>query len=226
MKLLNTLYTTKYFKAHVDKEGTGLCNLFDNVLNSQDRTLSIWIMWGVHEKQLANKFDKQGVFYFSEIIKYIERHFEIKTSVSVVLSDSHAELNVISQKTVNLYCAGMKQLFNQVGWNIIMLSSLWEQYGIKEKIKENDFHSTNIKEYDLYHNFSKLYYRGDDFVVGTNQYIQARILEKDMLEKEFPNFLYLTSGDNRMTSIEPDIPTMWVYSIKKNFSKKPWFLKE
>ena len=73
---------------------------------------------------------------------------------------------------------------------------------------------------------ARKWYRGDGTAgQGALKYYQMNMIEKRAVELAFPRSIFVTFNGSDLRSLFPDrLPIFYMYSLRRGFSVKPWFL--
>jgi hypothetical protein len=222
----DNIYRKRFFSKRINVN-SDLVRLLEKTIQER-RPLKLFYLWGIHKKDLMNNSDEVALSFLNDVINHIEN---VMASVScpieftMVLSDAHAELNGVPIESIRSYLAEVSEWAINKGWDVRYLSDLWKNHGLTlDIISEMAKEVTDEAIDGLLMTSASKYYGGDDKKIGAKRYQVARQLEKEIMKKEFTDYIHVSAVDARLLYLQPDLPHFQVWTIKKGISKKPWFI--
>jgi hypothetical protein len=74
---------------------------------------------------------------------------------------------------------------------------------------------------------AKWYHGAGGARIGAEKYYRMNLVEKRAVQAAFPRTIFATFNSSKFRSLFPDrLPIFYMYSIKRGFSVKPWFLSD
>ena len=178
------------------------------------------MFWGALGKTKADEKDLQAIGLLAKFHDEIELKTGKTAKFTILLADKHAEMNGISW--VDLYLAEISKLITDAGFEAKYVSEMWEKYAITFEAINNGKMNVAVKNPKLTaflkHSASRHF--SDDAEDGWKLYYAMRSLEKDMLEKEFADCIFLTYNNPEYRELLPELPTLYIYA--NNGSRPPW----
>lgn len=144
--------------------------------------------------------------------------------VTLIFTDTHARLNGHSEQSILAYFQDLTVAAGQHGFEILLLSELM----LAVDVTEQD-HSKSLPSAEL---FSMLcasaakWFRGKGTIEqGAIKYYQTNMLEKQVVERAFPDSIFVTFSGKDLRPLFPDhLPIFYMYSLRHGVCDKPWFL--
>ena len=194
-----------------------------------DLSIKLVGFWGVGFKEKANWSDKASCEFLLQLNNEVKLIYPKGIRFVFIFATMHGIHNGVEKSTINSYVDDIKVLFEKYSFESIYLETLWEKYGISfekinelfdkksadwwEKVENAELIETNAKNRN-----ERLTSRE-----AAQKYFIMRTLEKDMLEKEFPESIFHAFSDSRLREVLPDMPTLYFYA-RKGWSDTPWFV--
>ncbi len=194
------------------------------------KPLEFFMLWGVWKKTRANGAEKEALEIISEMLAEVKRVHAPGGRVTIVLADSHAELNLMDKASIYAYdsYAGSFERFAQAkGFTTKRLSDvIAENYVAPRGIKAELERIQNSEYWPILVASASKYYEGENKTAGAKRYVEKRLAEKPTLEKAFPNAIFLTYNGPRYDVLAPDVPTSYPVANRARTNEKPWFALE
>jgi ABC-type nitrate/sulfonate/bicarbonate transport system substrate-binding protein len=194
--------------------------------------LNLFGFWGAGPKAKADALDHETIRRFGEYVGGIKKVYGPGVKVTFILADAHAAMNGYEVGTYGAYLKEMRSLLANEGYETMLLSNLWDKWGLSQK-KINDL----LKEkkagwWDDVPLRARLEASaekrplGGDAVTSSQRYYAVRLAEKKLLEKEFKGQVFFAFSDGQMQPLYPTLPTLYLYSMRKGTTEAPWFAIE
>lgn len=197
---------------------------------SEDKAIKLIWFWWVWAKKEANIYDIKSCENLYNLNKNIKRVYPKWLDMSFIFSTKHWEFNWYKRENIDLYVDSIKQIFNKLNFKYINLDDLWQKYEISIEKINNIYLNKEDKWWNNIENTDKIELNADKInkvyskKEAAKKYFIMRDLEKNILEKEFKNYIFNTFSDSSMRWVLPDMATIYLYGIKKWSSQAPWFI--
>lgn len=196
---------------------------------SRNEPIKLIGFWGVGPKDKPNWADLATCEFLASLNGEIKHVYPPGIEFTFIFATLHGIHNGISMGCIARYTAGMGKVFAEFGFKSIYLDNLWKKYGISFgridailKQKGSDWWK-KVKNHNLIeYNARKRNQRLDPRPAAQRYYVM-RNLEKEMLEKEFSDFIFHTFSDSRLRNVLPNLPTLY-FRARKGWSDTPWFV--
>ncbi|MFH0817558.1 MAG: asparagine synthase-related protein [Candidatus Micrarchaeota archaeon] len=191
----------------------------------KNKSIKLFMLWGVWRKNGINFADVEAVEILGKMLSKIKNEHGPGANLTIVLTDSHAELNGVEKKEIygyDSYMASIERYARSKGYETKRLSEVLGKAslgGIGEEARK-------IEGGEIWGNLvssAEKYYGGKDKLEGARAYVGRRLAEKPILSKIFEGSIFLTYNGPRYDALAPDLPTLYIISNKKRESGKPWF---
>lgn len=188
--------------------------------------------WGVGLKNELNWADFETCAFLAKLNMELKKVYSPGIEFTFIFATMHGLHNGITQKSINSYTKKMEKLFKNLGFKSIYLDTLWKKYVIsfdkietifKQKPKDWWKDVPFAKELEK---LAKQRNRRLPAKEAAQKYVIMRTLEKELLEKEFKDFILHTYSSQVFYSLFPRMPRLHFYSYKKGRSESPWFITQ
>jgi L-tyrosine isonitrile synthase len=179
--------------------------------------------WGKGQRDQFGGPDEQCLKYLRKMLARIEIVHAPGTEFHLIFTDSHARLNGHDASSTNKYFNSVETAACEHGfacWRLTVLTN-----AMRAALKP--YAATPPQEQlliQLRHSANK-WYRGEKPIdVGAKEYFDLNIIEKRVIERVFPNSIFVTFNSSKLRPLFPErLPIFYMYSIKKGVAVKPWF---
>jgi len=195
----------------------------------QGKPIPLIGFWGASDKKHADSNDFACIKNLAELNESIKSFFPLGIEFTFILSDMHAELNGFSKKNYAVYLKEIASLLKKHKFKSVYLSSLWKKHFISKQkilkvISSKSFHWKNSLLSQKLLIQAEKHHKLADPLKGAQVYFVARTLESKAITKQFSKHIFFAFSSSLFQPIYPNLPTLFFYSLKKGFSKAPWFL--
>lgn len=191
----------------------------------QEEPLSFVTYWGKGSRDELAEPELQCLQYLKQMMSRIDAVHKPGTELHLVMTDSHAKLNGHKSRSINKYFKSVEAAGKQCGFSSWRLQSLTDSMRPALKMVSNtqcDYPKEVLVELEK---SAAKWYRGSKSTdVGARRYYEMNMVERRVIERVFPNSIFLTFNSSDVRSLFPDkIPVFYMYSTKKGVGTKPWF---
>lgn len=163
--------------------------------------------------------------YLASFSDRIQQSYAPGARITLIFTDTHAELNGHSQQAISEYFEALTQGAHQRGFETCLLGRLMRTH---EPPAGRDALPAPLSE-EL---FSALcacaakWFRGNGTIEqGAILYYRSNMLEKQVVERAFLRSIFVTFNGSDMRPLLPDgLPVFYMYSLRRGVCAKPWFL--
>lgn len=190
----------------------------------ENKDLHFVMFWGALGKVIADNEDLETILFLKKFREELEFSLGKKTQFKIILADEHARMNGFDDLGTYTYLQHIKDMLESNEFGTVYLSSLWKNWDLSlEKITKTigKFKIANSKLMDSLIKSSKKHYKLGNPKEGALKYYSMRRIERNFLESEFANHIFLTCNPPYFREILPEMPTLYIYA-KKGFSRPPW----
>jgi len=145
--------------------------------------------------------------------------------VTLIFTDTHAQLNGHPEHCVRSYFEQLTISAHKRGFETFLLSKLVQSVDVRA----DQAHAPVDVPAELLSMLcasAAKWFRGVGTVEqGAVRYYQANMLEKQVVERAFPRSIFITFNGSDVRRLLPDrLPIFYMYSLRHGVCDKPWFL--
>lgn len=208
--------------------------------------------WGASNKTNLDKYDYDALLNLFGFLRIVEKHYKINVHLTLIFTDTHVLLNGYKHENYNKYYKQISQILNHFNYGHIYMSEILmpfirqhcmenvneliesfikqsKLYEVSEYLNQKESFillkkSASKHSYRYYNNqiFGDLRFDSDD--QSAYAYIKLNQLEKDFVEKNYSQSVFLTyTSDDEKEFIAPALPTMQIFSFHSGIRSRPWF---
>jgi hypothetical protein len=193
---------------------------------SQNAPLSFVLYWGKGPRNEAGAHEAECIQYLSSMRKRIADVYNQGAEFKVIFTDSHARLNGHSVLSYTRYFRSVDDLLGASDWTSCYLASLVRD--ARPLLHEYDAvaNPADTTILDQLTATAQKWYRGPGRASdGALAYYVANMSERQAVQLAFPDSIFLTFNGSELRPLFPtDMPIFYMYSLKKGFGVKPWFM--
>jgi hypothetical protein len=145
--------------------------------------------------------------------------------LNLIFTDTHARLNGYRQSEISKYFAEVGVAARERGFYTCWLSEL---VGALQSSTAPSSIDLTIQESMLSQLIAsaRKWYRGNGTPEqGAITYYRMNLVEKHAVEAAFPTSIFVTfNGSDLRDLFPPNMPVFYMYSLRRGFSIKPWFI--
>lgn len=188
--------------------------------------VSFVLYWGKGPRANAGEPEVACLDYLATLARRVREVYPPGASIGLILTDTHAALNGHVQASIEQYFTEIGAEAMARGFSTQLLSELTasaEAAGVCH-VDEGDAPDEVMLE-RLSGSAGK-WYRGEGTArEGAIKYFQMNMIEKRAVEFAFPRSIFVTFNGSELRCLFPDnLPVFYMYSLRRGFSVKPWFL--
>jgi len=214
-------FNTWAFKRQQPDDPKRMLELISEAVN-RNEPVPFVLYWGKGLRAEIADPDKQCLDFLANLTHRVRDVYAPGAQVQLLLTDTHAQLNGHEQHTIDPYYADIAAAAERRGFATRRLSDVnrsvndaWNNEGDAPEHVLNSLRASARK-----------WYRGggsaDD---GAAAYYKLNMLEKHTVEISYPRSIFITFNGSEVRDLFPDsLPVFYMYSLKRGFSVKPWFI--
>jgi hypothetical protein len=186
--------------------------------------ISFAMYWGKGPRERVDAPDIACLDYLASLCQRVGAVYAPGATFRLILTDTHARLNGYTPKETHRYFAGIEARARQHGFSTCLLGQLVEAASGETPPEPVTEMPEDIRQI-LIESAAK-WYRGEESVeYGALKYYQGNMVEKQAVEFAFPRSIFVTFNGSKLIRIFPSrLPIFYMYSLRRGFSIKPWFL--
>ena len=144
----------------------------------------------------------------------------------LVMTDTHARLNGHSQASMMAYFLAVGQAARERDFKWCLLDDLVKCHG-GNIVSECPAERPGGTIHQLERSAARWYKGRGRAMDGAIAYFDMNMIEKKVIEAEFPDSIFVTFNSSEFRVLFPDgMPIFYMYSIRKGISVKPWFIDD
>lgn len=187
--------------------------------------LSFALYWGKGPRCSVAEPDIQSLDFLRSFADRVQQGYPPGALLNLILTDTHAELNGHPQSRTRKYfnevdCEAGKRGFRSC-WlgDLVRASSISASTGRKEEVIEETILLKLIAS-------ARKWYRGPGTAEeGARTYYRMNMVERRAVEAAYPNSIFVTFNGSDLRALFPQrMPIFYMYSLRRGFGVKPWFL--
>lgn len=218
---MTALYSARFLRAHPPLD-EGLRACLQGAV--RDGALAAFLLWGVSDKPGPDEHDDRTMAHLDALLARLDATLRCHTVFTLLLCDSHAELNCVQPEAAGAYAGGVATRAEGRGWQVLRMSALWRDGGITLDHVDRLAAQLDVAEtLPRLARFAFRHYRGADPHAGARRYLAARLLEKPVLARRFARSIHLSPTEPTLALVQPALPTLSIWTERKGCSAKPWF---
>jgi hypothetical protein len=187
--------------------------------------ISFVLYWGKGPRRGLGEPDIECLEYLGALARRVHEAYKHGAVFKLIFTDTHAELNGHAPHSVREYFAELGAHAGERGFETCFLSELTRSAEAVANFAADD---ETVPEETLQRlsTCARKWYRGDGTAgQGALKYYQMNMIEKRAVELAFPRSIFVTFNGSDLRSLFPDrLPVFYMYSLRRGFSVKPWFL--
>jgi hypothetical protein len=192
---------------------------------SRHEPVSFVLYWGKGPRTVPGEPEAQTLDYLAALALRVREAYELGATITVIFTDTHAELNGHSQQSIRAYFDEIAVAAHQRGFNNCWLGQLVRDVVVAP---EENLGSQEVPS-ELWFTLcasAKKWFTGDGTAEqGALRYYRLNMLEKRAVELTFPCSIFVTFSGSGLRALFPSrLPIFYMFSIRHGVSDKPWFL--
>lgn len=193
-----------------------------------NQAVPIVMFWGASDKRGVTESDIEVIDRLNQITADVKQLYSPGLAITIILADKHAEVNGYDITIVKSYLEDIAHVAHERGLTTVYVSKLWEEHGLTTQRIEKNAKQMTEKEWSdvllrplLEKTTLKKGYA--DVSCAARSYYLMRTKEAPVIESEFPNSVFATYSDDSMQDILPDMPTLYLWPVRRGDGALPWF---
>jgi L-tyrosine isonitrile synthase len=182
------------------------------------------LYWGKGPRCWAGEPELQCLDFLSVLASRVAGVYAPGAAMTLILTDTHAELNGHGRQDTQRYFDEVKKLAEHRGFDTCLLGQLVKSSGIAAAPAAEASASAEILDKLIVS--AQKWYRGSATVQeGALTYLRMNLVEQRAVERAFPGSIFVTFNGSELRTLFPrQLPIFYMYSLRRGVSVKPWFL--
>ncbi len=194
--------------------------------------LEFLMFWGCGARVQRSPADLGALAALHELMEEPKRLPHITTRVHVIFTDLHAAANGHSPAHRSGYFAEMEDAAGDLDAVFERESEVWARHGLTEAavaaFEQTDAFEDYWQNFPLRDKFIEQATRHSaqvDSAAAGRHYLATCRMERVMLERAYPEAIFLTYNGPEFNECFPALPTLYVYPGHRGRTVKPWFIE-
>lgn len=182
------------------------------------------LYWGKGPRQTVCDAEPTCLAYLTSMARRIDEKYAPGAVFDIVFTDTHARLNGHSERAVQAYFRSVEHIADPILFRSHRLSEVVAYLGGEPPMAEQPDDETLEK----LQRCAAKWFRGEGSPEeGARRYFSMNMVEKRAIEKAFPKSIFVTFNGSEYRCLFPEtMPIFYMYSMKKGFAVKPWFIPD
>ena len=222
-QILRAFNTRSFRRENPDSRET-LLAIISRSLNAQD-PVPFMMYWGKGLRPVLAAPEHTCLDYLASMFGRIKDRYRPGAKMTLVFTDTHAQLNGHSQESIETYFADLVVAAEARGFQICKLSSLMSTADLDSIVPHAEDRPSDELLAGLSVSAAK-WFRGEGTPEeGALLYYRANMIERRVTEASFGHTIFITFNGSSMRSLFPlNMPIFYMFSVRPGVSDKPWFL--
>jgi len=189
------------------------------------RPLSFAFYWGRGPRGVRAQPDIDCLNYISMMAGRIKKFYPKGASINLIFTDTHARLNGYDPASTEDYFSAIEAVALDYGFQGCRLGALVAaaeaEIGVEAREAPLDPQLLGQLE-----RTAAKWFRGEGGAQrGAELYYRANMIERRAVEIAFPQSIFASFNGSEQRGLFPEsLPIFYMYSLRRGFSVKPWFL--
>jgi hypothetical protein len=183
------------------------------------------LYWGKGPRHAVAAPEMQCLDFLATVAARIKSVHAPGAAVTLVLTDTHAELNGYCRQDIDQYYDEVKAAARQRGFETRSLGQLVKAAGSLATAAPLDDTVPAGMLSSLTASAAKWYRGAGTPEQGALTYLRMNLIEQRVVERAFPGSIFITFNGSDLRALFPrQLPIFYMYSLRRGFSVKPWFM--
>jgi hypothetical protein len=192
---------------------------------SRCEPVSFILYWGKGPRCDIALPDLQCLDFLARLTHRVRQVYKPGATIKLLLTDTHAELNGYSGQSMQCYFGMIEAEARLRGFEAQWVSKLLQetQLNFTREMAAATVPDETLRK--LVPSALKWFHGHGTPEEGALRYYRLNMIEKRSVELAFPKSIFITFNGSDLRSLFPDLlPIFYMYSLRKGFSVKPWFI--
>ena len=182
------------------------------------------LYWGKGRRVELDEPDTTCLDYLASMADRIRQVFSPGATIRLIFTDTHATLNGHAPDAMNSYFDAVEAAARPRGFLTARLTDVVATARATHDIEAGEVPSAAVLR-NLVTCAAK-WYRGENSTEeGALEYFRMNMVEKRAMETVYPQAVFITFNGGEFRDLFPArMPIFYMYSLKRGFGVKPWFM--
>jgi hypothetical protein len=182
------------------------------------------LYWGKGPRNTIGAPETECLRYIAALAGRIHDAYTPGAAVKLIFTDTHAELNGHSHASIAAYFAAVEACARGFGFEHCWMSHLTKATPAIREMLDDPMPDDDILQ-RLVTSAAKWYHGSDTPQHAALAYYKINMVERRAVEIAFPHSIFITFNGSRLRTLFPKhLPIFYMYSLRRGFSVKPWFV--
>jgi L-tyrosine isonitrile synthase len=182
------------------------------------------LYWGKGPRNMIGAPETECLGYIAALVGRIRDVYTPGAAVKLIFTDTHAELNGHSHASIVAYFAAVEACARDFGIEHCWMSHLTNSAPAIPEMLDDPMPDDDILQ-RLATSAAKWYHGSETPQQAALAYYKINMVEKRAVEIAFPHSIFITFNGSRLRVLFPQhLPIFYMYSLRRGFSVKPWFV--
>jgi len=183
------------------------------------------LYWGKGPRHRSCALEDQCLDFLLALTSRVAAIYKPGTAVSLILTDTHAELNGHISDDIRRYFQDVTAAAKRRGFETYWLGPLVKAAGVVATAAPLDDSVSEMMLTSLIGSAQKWYRGSGTARDGALTYLRMNLIEQRVIERAFPRSIFITFNGSELRGLFPrQLPIFYMYSLRRGVSVKPWFL--
>jgi L-tyrosine isonitrile synthase len=219
-RVLNAFNTWAFKREHPDSPLAMLKAI--NRAMAVREPIPFLLYWGKGPRNIIGPPELECLKYIAGLAGRIRHVYPPGAAVKLIFTDTHAELNGHSHASIAAYFAAVEACARGFGFEHCWMSHLTKAvspFSLDAPMPDADILQR------LAMSAAKWYHGSETPQHAALMYYEINMVEKRAVEMAFPHSIFITFNGSRLRVLFPKrLPIFYMYSLRRGFSVKPWFV--
>jgi L-tyrosine isonitrile synthase len=191
---------------------------------SRGEPVSFVLYWGKGPRAHVAEPEITCLDFLGSLAKRVGEVYAAGATIELIFTDTHAGLNGHAPQTIQQYFAEVRAQAGERGFSTRLLSELTSAAQASAAPLDDEPAPEKVLQH-LSTSAGKWYRGAGTARDGALKYYQMNMIEKRAVEFAYPHSIFVTFNGSDLRCLFPDrLPVFYMYSLRRGFSVKPWFL--
>jgi hypothetical protein len=217
-------FNTWSFKREQPSDPQLMLRLIADAIAAQE-PIRFVLYWGKGPRHDVSAPEIQCLDFLNAMTSRLKAVYAPGAALTLILTDTHAELNGHAKQNIEHYFAAIKSVAGQRGIETCWLGPLVKAAGHLATVAPIEETVPPETLTLLLASAQKWYHGSGTAQEGALAYLRINLIEQRVVERAFPNSIFVTFNGSDLRSLFPhQLPIFYMYSLRRGVAVKPWFL--
>jgi hypothetical protein len=222
-KILQT-FNTWAFKREQPSDTTLMIEVISRAISNAE-PLPFALYWGKGPRCSLADPDIECLDFLRAFSDRVKHGYAPGAALNLIFTDTHAELNGHSKAGIENYFHEVDAVARERGMHTRWLSDLVRTSKISPGMDLNEEAIDEVTLLKLVASARKWFRGPGTCEDGARTYYRLNMVERRAVEIAFPHLIFITFNGSDLRALFPQqLPIFYMYSLRRGFAVKPWFL--